>query len=175
MKSEIAAYITIITAIVAAFFTYRNQLRLKAFELFIAKRDSVLRDIEYYIKKLYLIQHELDSNVETVTFNECKKEVCYEGLILYYKILGARFGCVSSVFLESFYSLTQEQITNYSKLESKDWVFRTLNIITTLYGLAHSQVSIEIESMTFSFLGRFVKKYSSKMKGVKSALDSFLK
>jgi len=59
MKIEIGAYITIITAIVAAFITYRNQLRLKAFELFLQRRDSVLKDIEKFIEKLYVVQDAL--------------------------------------------------------------------------------------------------------------------
>lgn len=164
MKMEISAYITIITAIIAAFLTYRNQLRLKAFELFLTRRDSVLKDIENFIERLYVIQNELDSSVEAVAFNRYKKEFFHEGLILYHKVKGAHFGGVSSAMLETFWFIIQEPVGHDSKLNPKDWVHRTLNSLTALYGFAHSQVTIEIESMAFSFIGKLKRKYSSRIK-----------
>jgi hypothetical protein len=161
---EIGAYFTIITAIIAAFLTYRNQLRLKAFELFLTRRDSVLKDIENFIDKLYIIQNELDSSAEAVTFNRYKKEFFHEGLIIYHKAKGANFGGVSSAMLETFWSIINEPVRNDSKLDSKDWVHRTLNSLTALYGFAHSQVTKEIESMAFTFFGKIKRKYSSRTK-----------
>ena len=49
MIAEIAPYITILTAIIVAYLTYRNQLRLKTFEMLIERRNSVLVDIEKFI------------------------------------------------------------------------------------------------------------------------------
>ena len=161
---EIGAYIAIITAIIATFLTYRNQLRLKAFELFLKRRDSVLKDIENFIEKLYIIQNELDSGVEAVTFNRYKNEFFHEGLIIYHKVKGANFGGVSSAMLETFWSIINEPVRDDSKLDPKDWVHRTLNSLTALYGFAHRQVTKEIESMAFSFIGKLKRKYSSRIK-----------
>jgi hypothetical protein len=168
MNIEIGAYITIITAIVAAFLTYRNQLRLKAFELFLTRRDSVLIDIEKFIEKLYVVQDELDSGIEPVGFNRYKKEYFHESLILYHKVKGANFGETASVLLQTFWAIIGEPITKDSTTDARDWVSRTLNSLTALYGFSHSQVTREIESMAFSFIGRLKRRYSSRLKTEKA-------
>jgi len=168
MNIEIGAYITIITAIVAAFLAYRNQLRLKAFELFLTRRDSVLKDIEKFIEKLYIVKDELDSDTETIAFNKYKKEFYDESLILYHKVKGANFGGTASVFLETFWAIIGEPVKKDSTIDAKDWVRRTLNVLTALYGFSHSQVTREIESIAFSFIGRLKRKYSSRLKKEKA-------
>jgi hypothetical protein len=156
---ELGAYITIITAIIAAFLTYRNQLRLKAFELFLARRDSVLKDIEQHIERLYIIENELESGIEDTTYKRYKQDFFRGGLVLYHKIKGANFGEPSSALVETFFSIIHEPIGNMPDLNPQDWVYRTLNILTALYGFAHSQTTKEIESMSFSFFGKLKAKY----------------
>jgi hypothetical protein len=163
MKMEIGAYVTIITAIIAAYLYYRNQLRLKAFELFLARRDSVLRDVENFIAKLYLIQNELDSaSAEFSNYNRYIKEYYHEGLILYHKVKGANFSGVVSVMIESFWSIIQEDI-HKSDMNPIDWIRRTLNILSALYGFAYSQVTKEIESVAFSPLNKLRRQYLGRI------------
>ncbi len=64
---NIASYLTLITAIIAAFMTFRYQHRLKAFELFLARREAVLKDIEVLIDKLYSIKRELNTKDRALT------------------------------------------------------------------------------------------------------------
>ncbi|MDT8217865.1 hypothetical protein RQ595_06020, partial [Pseudomonas aeruginosa] len=70
MIKEIAPYITILSAIIAAYLTYRNQLRLKTFELLTERRDTVLKDIEEFIEKLYVANFEITNKEE---LSESKK------------------------------------------------------------------------------------------------------
>ena len=126
--------------------------------------DSVLKDMEDFIGKLYIIHNELDSSIQSEAFNRYKKEYFHEGLILYHKVKGTNFGEASSTFLETFWAIITEPVANNSILDPKDWVHRTLNSLTALYGFAHSQVTIEIESMAFSFIGKLKRKYSSRVK-----------
>jgi len=51
-----------------------------------------------------------------------------------------------------------------SSIDMKDWINRTLNAITALYGFAHSKITNEIEKMAFSFIERVKRKYSSKIR-----------
>ncbi len=157
MKIDIGAYIAIVTAIIAAFLTYRNQMRLKAFELFLNRRESVLSDIEKFIEKLFIIQNELHSNSDTLIFNKYKKEFFYEGLILYHKVKGANLGGPVDRFIETFWAIINEPISDKG-IDDKDWIHRTLNILSALYGLGHRRLTEEIEGMYLSNVKKGVRK-----------------
>ena len=163
MKFEIGPYITIITAIAAAFLTYKNQLRLKAFELFLARRDSVLKDTEKFVEKLYTVQDTINAGMDKATWDKFKGDLFHESLILCNKARGANFGKQANLFLDTFESVIREPLEK-KELNKKEWVCRSLNCITIFYGTAHKQITKEIENMSFSLWGK-LKRLCSNMFG----------
>ena len=167
MKIEIGAYVTIITAIIAAFLTYRNQLRLRAFELFLNRRDSILANTEKFISQLYEARMAIDNGASEILAYKYIREFNYEGLILYHKAKGANFGETANVLLETFLHILQEPMlasVTEKNIDRQDWIIRTTNILTLFYGLAHSQVSKEVESIAFTLWGNYKRRKLGKAK-----------
>lgn len=165
MIKEIAPYITILSAIIAAYLTYRNQLRLKTFELLTERRDTVLKDIEEFIEKLYTANFELTNKEELSESKKYSIEYFHEGLILMHKINGANFGSSTKTLNSTFWKLITEPEINkntISKEQFKDWIIRTTNTTSLIYGLAHSELTKELETMAFSWPSRKIKEYKIK-------------
>jgi len=167
MKFEIGAYITIFTAIIAAYLAYRNQLRLRAFEIFLSRRDSVLSDTEKYIQRLYLARDAFEGDISDKDINKYIRELNHDGLILYHKAKGGNFGALASLLLDTFCHCLQEPLVNRAlskNIDLIDWIGRTTNGLTAFYGFAHSQVSKEIEIVAFSLFGRLRRKHLSRLR-----------
>lgn len=166
LLQSIAPYLTIITAIVAAYFAFRNQLRLKAFELLYERRQSVLNDVEKYLGVLYtLIRVEQIANNESV--HKFASEHFHESHILFHKVKGAQFGELVDGMADAFLSVANEAITpNGSMSEEmfRDIVSRQANTLSALYGFAHRQITVELNEMAFSWIKRFVTKRNEKTK-----------
>lgn len=157
---SIAPYITLIAGIIVAYLTYKNQLRLKSFELFLKRREDVLSDIEKEIKKLQDIMVELDSDGEKPTMERFKKEYFHNGSILYHKMKGAN---LKKILVESYWNVLTKEMFNKkgTQEEFKDWIKTLLNSLSTIYGVGHSDLNSEIEIITFPWYIRLIKK--SKM------------
>lgn len=170
MEFNIGAYITIVTAIIAAYLTYRNQLRLRAFEIFLGRRDSVLSDTEKYIQKLYLVRDVFESDISGRDTNKHIRELNHDGLVLYHKAKGGNFGALADVLLDTFFHCLQEPPINRAlgkDTDLLDWIGRTTNGLTTFYGFAHTQVSKEIEIIAFSLIGRIRRKHLGRLRAEK--------
>lgn len=161
--TSLAPYLTLITGIIAAYFTYKNQLRIKSFELLLERREAVLQDMEKEIEKMQNIIYEFDSDEGMVRFRRYFMDHSHNGLILYHKIKGANFGRNSKSLVEAYYSLYTERFDSKGKSvnDLKDWIHRSLNILSILYGLAHSKVNSEIEIITLPWYIRIYKRTSS--------------
>ncbi len=148
--AEIAPYITVFTAIIAAYLTYRNQLRLKTFELLIDRRKSVLIDIEKFISELYETRAEFENPATTKASEKYAREYFHQGMILMHKIKGANFGSTVDTLTDTFWQIitnpgySEEKLT---KDQFKDWIIRTTNTASLIYGLAHRELTRELERM----------------------------
>jgi len=155
---ETGAYIAILTAIVAAYLTYRNQLRLKAFELFLNRRYEALKDVESYIKRLYAIRAEISSPTKRPETEKYLAECSHEGLILYHKIKGCNFGWPEDPFIETFYAIVKEPQLHPQDINVAEWIGRTLNTLSALHGFAHRRINSEMERLAYSFTSRCVRR-----------------
>ncbi|UXD86336.1 hypothetical protein [Thalassolituus hydrocarboniclasticus] len=166
MELNIAPYLAIITAIVAAYFTYRNQQRLKSFEILYDRKTSVLADMEAYLKNLHLLRSEIEKDELSDVLEKYLREHFHEGLVLYHKVKGANFGGISEVMAETFWSIVKETSTKgaMTKEDAKEWIHRTTNALSALYGFSHSQLTKDLEEMAFSYTARFIRKRKREVK-----------
>ncbi len=167
MTLDIIPYLTIITAIVAAYLTYRNQLRLKTFELLHERKKSVLLDIEGFLKNLYQLRADIDGEDQRESVSDYLREHFHEGLILFHKVKGANFGSISDNMANTFWSVITEpskKSEGLTKDEAKEWIIRTTNVLSALYAFSHSQLTKDLEGMAFSPIYRFIKKRKKKVK-----------
>ena len=159
MNLDTGAYVAMVTAIVAAYLAYINQLRLKAFELYLARREEVLRDIERYLERLYSIMHELDSTKHKDALSKYQIEFHHEGSIIYQKIKGAGFVDPELEGLNSaFLSVIGEPFQETKDWDVRDWIERQTNLLSSLYGSAHREMSQELYVVAFSPVSRWWKK-----------------
>ncbi len=172
---NIGPYLAIITAIVAAFLTYRNQLKLKTFELFFERRKSVLMDIEAFWANLGDLQFDIKDNNKSERIDKYLREYFHKGLILYHKVKGANFGGTSEIMLSTFWALVTEPLKKngtMSLAEFEAWISRTYNVLSALYGFSHSQITRELEHMSFSLISRLIRKYKNRPRVVKRIGDN---
>ena len=166
MPQNIGPYLAIIVAIVAAYFTYRNQLKLKTFELLYERRKSVLIDVEGFLKNLYELQTEIECEKKKEKLEKYGREFFREGLILFHKINGANFWGSSDALAETFISVIQEPVTKNDNTlsvdEAKDWIGRTINVLSLLYAFSHKQLTNELECMAFPWYVRYFRKQKNK-------------
>jgi hypothetical protein len=158
--SLLAPYITLIAGILVAYLTFRNQLRLKSFELLLKRREEILNDIEKEIELLQLIKVELKTQDERPHLDRFLSDYFHNGLILFHKMKGANFGGVSKHLIATYWSISNELITknNMTESEIRDYVQRMLNTLSAIYGFAHSKVNAEIEMITLPWYLRFFRK-----------------
>ncbi|MFO1459338.1 MAG: hypothetical protein U1G08_07995 [Verrucomicrobiota bacterium] len=145
--NNIIPYLTAITGIILAYLAFRHQQRLKAFELFYSRRAAVLTDIEAQLEKLFAIQKRLTEGKDD-ELADCQNRFFHDGLVLYHKIRGANFGDTAEILADSYFSLIQESLGKGSALGVESWLHRSSNILSMLYGVAHSYLSYQIEILT---------------------------
>ncbi|MCM3032945.1 MULTISPECIES: hypothetical protein [Bacilli] len=147
--TSLAPYIALIAGIIVAFLTFKSQLRLKSYELLLKRREEVLSDIEKEIEKLQTINLELKGETSP-TFERYGSDYFQNGLILYHKMKGANFGETAGYLIETYYHINNEKIgvESISTDDLKSWIFRKTNVLSSLYGLAHSKVNMEIQYLT---------------------------
>ena len=167
LLQTIAPYLTIGTAILAAYFAFRNQLRLKSFELLYERRQSVLRDIEKQLGELYKIFRATDLT-KSDDASKYESENFHESLVLFHKIKGVQFGETVDVLADTFLSVAHEPYSpghTISEPEFRSLISRQANALSAIYGFAHKQLSLELDSMAFSWLSR---RFRNKRKKTKS-------
>ncbi len=163
----LAPYIAIVTAIVAAYLTYRNQMRLKTFELLFERQQSVIRDLELSLGKLYSVQYDLKNDPQGMNISKYMKECFHDGLILHHKVKGANFGGAAAVMTDTLWSIVQEPSfsnKNMSETDFASWIGRKLNVLSSLYGISHRRLTQDLERMAFSPLSRAVRRYQKRVK-----------
>ena len=149
--------LTILTAILTAYVAFRHQQRLKAFELFYARRNEVIKDIEAAINTIVNVQTDHADDRPRNTFNaRCFRD----GLVLHHKIKGANFGVVADAMGSTYYFILEEMLHQGFKKESdwNNWLDRQLNCLSLLHGLAHRQMSKEMSFLTRSRFEDFFSK-----------------
>ncbi len=158
----IIPYVTIITAIIAAFLTYKSQLRLKTFEILYSRRTSVLDDIEAFINKLYQVETDLDINEPSDALLKHSQQDFWASHILFHKIKGANFCESSNTFADAFLSIVTEPPENTME-GYKERIKRTINTLSALYGFSHSQLTKDLEEMTFSLVVQSFRQLKNKI------------
>lgn len=164
---DFGPYLAIITAIVAAYLAYVNQLKLRTFEFLFERRKLVLDDIEKFLADLYDLQFDLQDESKSENRNKFQREYFHRGLILYHKVKGANFGEVSDTMVDTFMAIMNEPILEKNEMplsEFKGWISRLINVVSALYGFSHSQLTGDLEYMAFSPISRLTRKYRNRMK-----------
>jgi hypothetical protein len=144
----IGPLITAGAAITAAYSTLRHRQRLRVFELYLGRRNDVLRDVEATIRRL---QESRRGDVD----GGLGREFFDSGLVLFHKIKGADFGPLPETLAESYFSIVSEWYGVESGDDIADIENRALNVLTLLNGYAHGAMSREISSLSQSFGRRF--------------------
>ncbi len=164
--NDIGIYITIITIVVGAYLTYNRQLKLKSFEYFFERRKEILNDIEKYLERLYTIRQEIDEQKNAKNLKRYYKNCFHEGLILYHKVKSANFGDTVNILNESYLTIIMEKFEEKKrKLDVSDWILRTTNTLSPLFGFAHSNLNQEMEMLTLPVhkkLSKMIKLYKQK-------------
>ena len=164
---DFGPYLAIITAIVAAYLAYINQLKLKTFELFYERRRLILDDIEKFLADLYDLQFDLQNKSESENRRKFEHEYFHRGLILFHKVKGANYGEASDSMINSLMTIITEPALKDGEMSSsefKNWISRLTNIVSMLYGISHSQLTADLEHIAFSPISRFTRKYRNRMK-----------
>ncbi len=170
----LAPYITLLAGIIVAYLTYKNQLRLKSFEIFLKRREEVLADIEKEIKKLQEISLELNSNDEKTNLKKFLSGYFHDSLVLTQKMRSAN---LHKGFVETYWDISNEMLGKgeVTQEELGSWITRLLNVLSAVYGIGHVKINSEIEILTFpwylrvfrrgkSFYGDFkIKRQNKKM------------
>lgn len=166
---NLGPYLAIITAIVAAYLTYRSQLRLKTFELLFERRESILTDVEEFLATLYGLKLDLEEKNKSERIDKYTREYFHNGLILYHKVKGASFGGASEEMAETFWTIIQEPLFDetMSLSDFEHWISRTTNVLSALYGVSHRQFTSDLEHMAFSPVSRLVRKHRNRLGEVK--------
>ena len=166
MLQALAPYITIISAIIAAYLTYKNQMRIKSFEILYIRQQEILKDIESFITKLYEVKLITKSNVDHESIEKYLNEYFHEGLMLHHKIKGANFGEATDLMSKTFFSIIMEPSSKQEAMSKEDfyeWVARTANILAMTYSTAHAQLTKDIEKMAFSYPSRIIRARRAKL------------
>jgi len=148
--NSIIPYLTVITTVLAAYFAFRHQQRLKAFELFYSRRATVLTDIEVQLDKLFSVQSQREQEKDDALAGY-QLRFFHDGLVLYHKVKGANFGKTVGILADSYFTIIQEPLNKGYKIDWDSWLGRNRNILSVLYGAAHSSLSYEIEMLTLPF------------------------
>ena len=158
MLKDFGVYVTIITAIVVAYLTYRNQLKLKAFELFLGRRQGVLTDIEKQLQKLQQIANELDEHKNGPMLRSYLKDFFHDSIIISSKVRSANLGENAEAFVDAYSSVAQEPLSGKKEMDLKDWIHRTVNLLSALYAAANVTVNSEIEKLSLPFTTKIMRK-----------------
>lgn len=92
------------------------------------------------------------------SIHKIKSEHFYESHILFHKVKGAQFGMEVDSIADAFLSVANEVSDSMSEEIFRDIVTRQINPLFLLYGLAHSQITLELNEMTSSWISDYMKK-----------------
>jgi hypothetical protein len=149
MTAVLAPYLAIVTAVIAAYMTFRNQQRLKAFELLYVRREAVFKDLEAQLARIHALQsafRKRSTDAEPVD----NYQLFFEGQLIVQKVKGARFGAAADQLADSYQTILDELFRDPDNLDLMDWLDRCRNALSILYGASHRDMSHAIESLTVS-------------------------
>lgn len=167
----ITPWIAVITAVIAGYFTFRNQMRLKAFELLLERRNELLRAVEDRIEFYRKVLAELKTEKDGPNLERFCHTNFHESLILFHRAKGVALGPLADTLIDTYWSSSQELITSPpTKEEITDIIKRMINGLVVFYGFAHSRISTEIESLTLSPIEKI-----NRLFGIKEKLKEAIK
>ncbi|SRR6266404_144847 len=147
----ITPWIAVICAVVAGFFAYRTQLRVKAFELLLDRRSEVLTAIEERIEFYRKVLIEIEANSEEGSnLERFKRTHIHEPLILYHRARGVALGPLADFLIQGYWEVSTEIFMGTTKEELKHNITRRINSLAVFYGFSHRKISAEIESIATS-------------------------
>lgn len=155
LLKDIAPYAAIITAVVSATIAYRSQLRLKAFEMLIARREQVLGRVEETIKQL----QEIRISPTTESLRSFSATCFHDLIILNQQIAGCNFGAMVDVLRATYFQVGQELVVGklVTEEELRGVVTRMVNGLAALYGMAHSEITSELERIALTPTARLTR------------------
>jgi len=155
----ITPWIAVISAIVAGFVAYRNQLRLKAFELLLSRRTDLLKAIEKRIEFYREVIIELDSGQDERSYlTRFSRTEFHEALILYHRAKGVALGPLADTLIETYWAINKESFSgSLDNITLKSHLERKINSLAAFYGFSHSKISREIESLAISPIKRILR------------------
>lgn len=133
----IASIVGLAVAIVGFYVTFRNQQRLKAFELFSARREAVLKAVEEKMKCLDEVMHALPYRMAASGFEAEKNLVARfertewrDSFALNQKLMSASFGYVVNDLAQAFDSINNQiGPLQRTKVDLKDHIERKQNLL----------------------------------------------
>lgn len=151
----VGLFVTLLVAILTIYSGFRNQQRLKAFELSYARRNEVLKDIEAALNTLFEILASADDE-RAKLIHKFGVRSWQDGLVLYHKIQGGNFGRPAELSADTYYAVLteclKEDISPPDKLNS--WIVRQTNTLGATHGFAHAEMSREVRVLTESLAVR---------------------
>lgn len=163
----ITPLVAVVSAVVAGYITFRNQIRLKALELLLERRQELLKTVEERIELYRNVLAELaettDSkqNIKLFTGNEF-----HDSMMLYHRAKGIALGPVADSLIETYWAIGHESLgRSMGKDEAVAMLQRKINTLSAFYGFAHIRISSEIEKMTLSRFERL-----KRLIGIKETL-----
>lgn len=162
-------WVAIITTVLAGYWTFKNQLRLKSFELLLNRRNDVLKLVEMRMAFYRLVLNDLDTEPPNLKSETCKlflNNSFHDTLILYHKAKGVCLGPVAELFINSYWKTCAEAAFkgDVTPAEARKSVVHRLNDLAAFYGCAHSRISTEIESFSLSYFNKLKRLLGIKEK-----------
>ena len=152
LLTTLAPYLTVAGSVFAAYAAFRNQQRLKAFELFHARRMQILDDVDATRESITRLLSGADM------FDLYLVRAVQDAIVLQRKIMSGSFGREVDNLAVSFVAIVTESIEGIHLLEKGSWLTRQTNVLALISGSAHARVSWEMESMSRSVLSRSIRR-----------------
>ena len=163
--------ITFLTGIVLAYIGFRHQQRLKAFELFLERRESILGAVAAEIERLYQILDELEAGEKSQAKHYGRR--AFRGnLILYHRMKGGAFGPTVDALTETFWSVANEPVGAVVPLaDPAAWLGRILNCLSAVHAFGHAEMSREMRGLSQSVPRQLADRFSAwrNARGVRKA------
>jgi len=149
---SITPWMAVVSAVVAGYLTFRNQMRLKAFELLLERRQKLLEAVEDRIKFYRIVLAELEENPEsTPNIKIFTSNEFHDSLMLFHRAKGVALGPLADILIETYWTIGHEGLgRSLGKDETIGMIQRKINALAAFYGFAHSRISSEIETITLS-------------------------
>ena len=150
-----ATVVTAIAGIAAALLAFRHQQRIRAFELFLARRESVLSRVEQELSHLHLVLTESAGEEGQAAFDAIAYSAFRDGLVLFHRMKGCNFGETTDALADTYFSVLSESLDQGPV--AVDWLRRLVSCLSAWHALAHRSLSEELDALRFMVIPAFLR------------------